>query len=120
MQQSGGVRRYSIAEGLDVKAMPFGDYDGAIIAAIQQRWYGLLDERDYARGYTGKVVLTFRLNADGRVTEMRVQENEVSDILALICQRAVLDPAPFAPWPSDMRRMIGADFREVRFTFHHN
>lgn len=120
MKQEGGMKRFSIAEGLDVKAMPFGDYDGAIIAAIQQRWYGLLDERDYARGYTGKVVLTFRLNSDGRISELRVQENEVSDILALICQRAVLDPAPFAPWPSDMRRMIGADYREVRFTFHYN
>jgi hypothetical protein len=120
MKQEGGVRRFTLAEGLDVKATPFGSYDAAIIAAIQQRWYDLLDDRDFARGYTGKVVLVFRLYSDGSVKEMRVMENEVSDILALICQRAVQDPAPFAPWPNDMRRQIGADYREVRFSFHHN
>lgn len=120
MKQDGGMKRFSIAEGLDVKASPFGSYDGAIIAAIQKRWYDLLDERDFARGHVGKVVLTFRLNSNGSITEMRVAENEVTDILALICQRAVLDPAPYAPWPNDMRRLVGADYREVKFTFHHN
>lgn len=120
MKQEGGVKRFSIAEGLDVKATPFGAYDAAIIAAIQQRWYDLLEDRDYARNQTGRVVLTFKLMSDGSVTEMRVAENTVSEILALICQRAVLDPAPFARWPSDLRRLIGGDSREVRFTFHYN
>ena len=36
-----------------------------------------------------------------------------------LCQRAVLDPAPFEKWPSDMRRIIGSDRREVRFTFYY-
>lgn len=120
MKQDGGVRRFSIAEGLDVKATPFGSYDAAIIAAIQQRWFDLLDQRDFSRNHSGKVVLTFRLNSDGRITDLRITENEVNDILALLCQRAVQDPAPYQPWPSDMRRLIGADYREVRFTFHYN
>jgi hypothetical protein len=120
MRQEGGVRRMAIESSVDARATPFGAYDAAIIAAIQQRWYALLDERSYALNTAGKVVLTFRLNSDGRVTEMRVHENEVSEILAFLCQRAVLDPAPFAPWPSDLRRLVGADHREVRFTFHYN
>ncbi len=119
MKQEGGVRRFSF-DGLDVKATPFASYDQMIIAAIQKRWYDLLEDRDFARSQVGRVVLTFRLNVDGRVTEMRVEENEVSEILALVCQRAVQDPAPYPPWPSDLRRMVGADYREVKFTFHHN
>jgi outer membrane biosynthesis protein TonB len=120
MRQDGGARRGAIQPSFDAKASLFGEYDEALIAAIQQRWYDLLDERDYVRNRTGKVVLEFRLKSDGGITEMRVLVNEVSEILALICQRAVKDPAPFAPWPGDLRRLVGGDSREVRFTFHYN
>jgi hypothetical protein len=51
---------------------------------------------------------------------MNVSEQTVSDMLSLLCQRAVEDPAPYARWPSDMRRMIGADYRDVQFTFYYN
>jgi hypothetical protein len=80
----------------------------------------LLDSRDYARDRTGKVVLEFRLNYVGRITDMKVVENTVDELLCLLCQKAVMDPAPFAPWPSDLRRLVGADYREVRFTFYYN
>jgi outer membrane biosynthesis protein TonB len=120
MKQEGGVKRRASIEGLDVKATPFGSYDAKIIAAIQQHWYELLDERNVVRSDSGKVVLTFRLHSNGRVTEMRVMENGVSDILALLCQQAITGPAPYEPWPDDMRRLVGAEYREVRFTFHYN
>ena len=38
---------------------------------------------------------------------MKLVENTVDMTLALICQRAIRDPAPFDPWPSDMRKEIG-------------
>jgi hypothetical protein len=118
MKQDGGVkRRGKIA--LDVKATPFGAYDAALIAAVQQRWYDLLDSTRFTQR-TGKVVLEFRLNNDGRISDMRVSDNEVGEMLALLCQRAVLDPAPFPKWPSDMWRMIGRNYREVTFTFYYN
>jgi hypothetical protein len=62
----------------------------------------------------------FNLTSDGRVTDLKVTENSVTDILALMCQRAVQDPAPFAPWPNDLRRLVGKEYREVRFTFYYN
>ena len=67
----------------------------------------------------GRVTLEFRLNYDGRITDMRVIENGVDEVLSVLCQRAITDPSPYAPWPSDMRRLIGADYREVRFTFYY-
>lgn len=120
MKQEGGVKRAALESSLNVRATPFGAYDAAIIAAVQKRWYDLLDSRNFARELTGKVVLEFRLHYDGRVTDMRVVENTVDELLCLLCQKAILDPSPYERWPSDMRRMMGADFREVRFTFYYN
>jgi hypothetical protein len=118
MEQEGGVKRRAVESSLDVKATPFGAYDAAIVAQIQQRWYDLLDQSDFVRGHTGKVVLEFRLTYRGRIADMVTTENTVGELLALICQKAVLDPAPFAPWPSDMRRLYG-EYRPVRFTFYY-
>ncbi len=120
MRQDGGVRRLATSSALDVKASPFGDYDRAIIVAIQNRWFDLLDMRGFGHEKSGRVVLNFRLHQDGRITNMDVTENTVDEMLSLLCQKAILDPAPYARWPSDMRRMIGADYREVRFTFYYN
>ena len=119
MKQDGGVRRFRI-EGLNAKATPFASYDQAIIEAIQSRWFNLLEERNFANNDSGRVVLTFRLNSDGSVTHLGVAESTVNELLAILCQKAVRDPAPYGAWPSDMRRLVGADFREVRFTFYYN
>jgi hypothetical protein len=72
------------------------------------------------RGRSGKVVLRFNLYYDGRITNMQVAENDVGELLALVCQRAVLDPAPYEVWPSDLRRLAKSNFRDVQFTFYYN
>ena len=120
MKMDGGASRAALESNLDVKGSPFGAYDAAFIAAVQARWFSLLDQRDFVRNHTGKVVVNFRLNKDGRITEMQVIENETNETLSWICQRSILDPAPFQPFPSDLRRMLNADYREVRFTFYYN
>ena len=117
MRQDGGVASRGHLS-LDVRATAFGAYDAAFIAAVQQRWYDLLDNSPFAQR-SGKVALEFRLMEDGRITAMKVLENDVGDLLASFCQHAIQDPAPFPKWPSDMRRMIGTNFREVTFTFYY-
>jgi hypothetical protein len=104
---------------LDARATAFGAYDAAIVRAVQNRWYGLLENRSWAADRTGKVSLKFRLNSDGTVTEMAFLENTVDLALGMLCQSAISDSAPFGAWPSDMRREIGANFREVTFTFYY-
>jgi membrane protein involved in colicin uptake len=118
MKQEGGVHERGTLS-LDVARTPFGSYDAALIAAVQQRWYDLLDATRFAQR-SGKVVLEFRLYYDGRITDMKVDGNEVGEMLGLLCQRAITDPAPFAQWPSDMRRAIGKNYRDVMFTFYYN
>jgi len=119
MKQEGGVARRLESASLSAKATSYGAYDAALIAAIQQRWYHLLDERDYASDSRGKVVLQFILHYDGRVSEMTVAENSAGEMLALICEKAVLDPAPFAPWTMEMRRLLG-ETRNIQFTFYYD
>jgi hypothetical protein len=50
---------------------------------------------------------------------MNVMENTVGDVLGYVCQKAVMDPAPYAKWPTDMREMMDADYREIMFTFYY-
>jgi outer membrane biosynthesis protein TonB len=119
MRQSGGVPRVALQPSLDVKATPFGAYDEALVEAVTQRWYDLLDSQRFALDRTGKVVIRFHLNYDGTVTDMTVLQNTVGELLGQVCQDAIHDPAPFAPWPEDMRRLVGRNFREITFTFYY-
>lgn len=116
MKQEGGVKNLGVS-ALDVRGMSFGAYDAAIIQAIQQRWYSLLESRPTPRG---KVVVEFRMHFDGRVTDVKVNDADVGELYSLFCQKAIQDPAPFPRWPSDMRRQMQADHRDVRFSFYYN
>jgi len=118
MKEEGGVQRRG-AVSFDTRATPYGEYDNALIRAIEDRWFSLLEQRDYASDSRGKVVLQFVLHYDGRISDMSIPENTAGEVLGLICRKAVEDPAPFAVWPSDMRRMLG-DTRHIQFTFYYN
>ena len=121
MKQEGGVKRRLEIASLDARATPFGEYDNALVDAISVRWWRLLEDRIYASDARGKVILQFHLHPDGRITEMNVAGSTTTEeIWSLICQKAVLDNAPFPPWPSDMRRSMPGDVRSMQFTFYYN
>ena len=119
MQQAGGVARHALWSSLDAKATPFGDYDRAIIEAVSQRWYDLLDSRRFAQDRSGKVILRFKMKPDGTIIEMQTLENTVGELLGYLCHEAIEEAAPFAKWPPDMVRMIGANYRDITFTFYY-
>lgn len=119
MKQDGGMARRGNLAMVDAKGTTFGAYDAAFIEAVRQRWYDLIESR-YDGYQIGKVTLQFHLNYDGRITDMNVAESTVGDMLGLLCQKAVLDPAPFEKWPRDMRLAVGRDFRPIQFTFYYN
>lgn len=119
MNQLGGVEQKGNAPSLNVKATGFGSYDRMFIMAVDNRWKQLLNEYQYSFSHSGKVVIDFRLKYDGSISNVRVAESNVSAVLDQLCRRAIIDPSPYRPWPDDMRRVIGALFRDVRFTFHY-
>jgi hypothetical protein len=117
-RQNGGVGNVSMDKSaLDVQGSVLGAYDEQFIAAVKARWYQLLENRSAI--VPGKVVVEFRMLPNGRITGLKVVTNEVSDLLATICQQAILDPAPYLPWPKQMRLDIPADYRDVQFTFYY-
>jgi len=118
MKQDGGVRRHLEISSFDAKGTPIGDYDRAFIDAVENRWDQLLTSRQFALDRTGKVVLQFRLTYDGRISDMHTEESTVGETLAYVCRLAVTDPAPYAKWPTDMRREIG-ESRNIQFTFYY-
>jgi hypothetical protein len=98
---------------------PFNQYDTVFRNSITKSWYALLDKQKFVQPKTSKVVLQFHLTYDGQITDMKVLENSAGDALALICQKAVLASVPYKPWPEDMIRMVGANYREMTFTFNY-
>lgn len=119
MKQNGGARRRALVPSLDAIGTPFGAYDAAVVEAVTQRWYDLLDSGSFAQDRNGRVTLQFHLNYDGTISDMHVVDNTVGELLSIVCQKAIADPAPYAKWPEDMRREIGANYREITFTFYY-
>ncbi len=119
MRQDGGVRRRLDWSQLDAKATAFGDYDRKIVEAVTQRWYDLLDSRHFAQDRTGKVTVRFRLKYDGTVEAMQLADNTVGEMLGYVCQESIQQAAPFEKWPADLHRLIGANYRDITFTFYY-
>jgi len=121
MKQDGGVKRHLEISALDVKATLMGAYEATLFAAIQQRWYDLLDERGWAAENRGKVVVKFKLHYDGTVTEVKADDNTTgAEVLGYVCLKSIQDPAPYAPWPSDMRHEIAKGVFEIQITFFYH
>jgi hypothetical protein len=119
MKLNGNVARTGIESSLDVKASPLGDYNYRLVQAVQERWYQLLDERKFALERAGKAVIKFSLHQNGSVNDVRTDTSTVGDTLSFLCELAVMQPAPYGKWPSEVRRLIGRDTLEVTFTFNY-
>ena len=120
MKQEGGVKRRGLAS-LDVAGSPFGEYDDRIVAAIQQRWYYLLENETFQQNRVGTVVVTFRLYPDGHISDLRITQSDVGEVLGIVCMSAIRDPSPYDRWPEAMYRKnkidTGQDYRDCRMVF---
>jgi hypothetical protein len=116
-RQTGGVPHIKPESSLDVKGTPLGDYISRMVKVVESHWYQLL--QDQTPDVTGKVVLHFQLHPDGRVTDMKMVQNEVGALLEATCERAVLDPMPYERWPREMRLGLPSDSYDITFTFYY-
>jgi outer membrane biosynthesis protein TonB len=119
MFQEGGVERHSRITTLSARGTESGQYDWRLVQAVQNAWYLLIDQSKLNAG--GKVVVTFKLFQDGRVSDVKVAESSVSGLAELFCQWAIERPGSsgtgFGPWTDAMRREVGNTSRDIRFTF---
>lgn len=117
MKEDGGAERKA-RPAFDVKVTGFGDYDERFVETVCHNWWNLLDSRQFTQDRTGRVVLLFRLNYDGSISDVRFADNTVGDLLGYVCEKAVLDGAPYERWTEDMRLKLG-DYADVEFTFNY-
>src|SRR5262249_22219963 len=119
MKLDGGVRNRFQVASLDAKATPFGAYDTLLVEAISQRWWDLLKSRDYAYESIGHVAIEFTLHYDGNITDVKITETTVNGTQSYLCQKAIMDPAPFERWPTEMRLRNNGDTRKLSFGFYY-
>jgi TonB family protein len=102
------------------KANPqIDEYDAALITKVENQWFQLLDERNYIAERTGTVVLSFTLNADGSVSDLRFVENTGDLALGLLCQSALKSGAPYPRWPEEKRQRIGTEHHTMELRFNY-
>jgi hypothetical protein len=105
-------------QGVAPKDSLFREYDAKMIGRIEKRWLELTPLIQL-RG-VGQVVADFTLKPDGQVTDVRIRPTRLLGFTVEICRQAILDSAPFDPWPAEMRRLIGETGREVTFRFNYS
>jgi outer membrane biosynthesis protein TonB len=114
-ETDGGVARRG-PTALNVVGMPQGAYSKKMFAEIGRRWTLLL-EQFYADGQPGRVKISFTLYPTGHVDNLKVAQNTASSILGSYCQKAVIDSAPFDPWPQELK-LLGGDHLDITIDFN--
>ena len=90
-------------DAIHISGIPQNAYSEKILSDIGSRWTWLVDQY-YAKGQPGSVKLNFALYPSGRADHFKVVQNTALPIFGSYCRKAVMDCAPFGPWPDEMTR----------------
>jgi hypothetical protein len=106
---------------LRTSSSPFQDYDAKFVRSVRSRWYELMKPIKFKRKqYRGGIVTTgFDLQDDGKITNFAILNNTTTEMLAIMCEKAVLEPSPYDNWPADLRMTVGKPYRRITFTFYY-
>src|ERR1700722_666575 len=113
-----------ISKPLLSSTTPFNEYDKAMIDLISSNWEGIISQRAYEKFERyqpdiGKIVVRYRLNYDGSVTNIQIMVSNMNRLYDQACVEAIKKSVPFSKWPPDMVKMVGADYRDITFTFYY-
>ncbi len=117
-RQEGGSEKFSMDSSLSSRSTLYGAYDAIMFRVIEKHWRNIL-RSSTARGL-GRVQLKFRLHSDGRISRLVISKHDTPSILALYCRRAIQETAPHPPWPEEMHKEVGQDFRDLELNFHYH
>jgi hypothetical protein len=96
----------------------FAAYDSRLVKSITNSWFSLLKPVE-PKAKRGIIVLRFSLHSDGSVTDVKVTRNTTASSLESVCEKAVLDPAPYEHWMPEMLASEGKTYRTITFTFNY-
>lgn len=116
MRSEGSAHRRG-ALAIDATFSEFGEYEQQFYAALQAGWY---QEIDFFQPIdtSARVVVSFRIESDGSIHDVRVLHSTASQIATLICQTALTKRSPFRPWTKEMMQVFGKE-RELEVSFHY-
>jgi hypothetical protein len=115
MFQSGGVGNVQLQSSLSVRSTAVGNYENALVTAVKERWYALLE--DHRPSLSGSVRVEFVIHPNGSITDLKYLKNEMGEYFGGVCLEAISDPAPYGEWPPEMKRELQLDRWKVSFTF---
>ena len=98
---------------------PLAVYQKQVTDLIGSRWYAYTKAKMDLLS-TGTLEMTFRVQANGRVTGLKVLSNTSNEAFAQICRAAVLD-SKFPPIPDAVRKQLALDYLDweaVKFTLY--
>jgi hypothetical protein len=113
--QGAATRRGAIA--LDATFSEFGEYEQQFYAALQAGWYQEIEFFQPIDTAT-RVVVRFKIRADGTILGTEVVFSNASEIATLICESAITKRSPFRPWTKEMVKVFGEE-RVLTVSFHY-
>ena len=106
------------ATGFDAKWSHYGAYLQKLIDTVQIQWDDLNDKSKVVPPVGTKVTIKFRLDSEGKISEIVDADSNGGEQAKRICISAITDRAPYGKWSNDMVAMLG-DSQELTFTFYY-
>lgn len=107
------------AVAYDAKWSAYGEYMQKFIESVDIQWQRILQQSNVYPVAGTKVVVVFRMNAKGDISEIVNVESSGGRTAKDSCVSAIVARAPYGAWPEDMVGVLG-ESQEITFTFHYN
>jgi hypothetical protein len=117
LMRSKGSASLRGALAIDATFSQFGEYEQQFYAAVQAGWY---QEIEFFQPIdtSARVVVQFRIHADGTVDDVEILNSTAGEIATLICQTALTKRSPFRPWTAEMIKTFGQErIMKVSFSY---
>lgn len=96
-------------------ATPIGRYKKAVADAIGSRWYYYVNEQMGLLSVVGSVTISFKVNASGKVTDLRVVSSSNESLK--YCSIRSINDARFPPIPPEVVRTLQNGSLDIDFSF---
>ena len=102
--------------GIDARWSEYGEYMQELIEIIQAQWYSILEESKMRAPGT-HVDVTFKLNSNGEVSVIKVEET-AGKPGTYACLNAIQERQPYRKWTAQMIAVLGPE-QTMTFRFYY-
>lgn len=103
--------------GRDARWSEYGEYMNELTEIIQAQWYSILEESKISPSSGSNVDVTFKLNSDGEVTVIKV-EDTAGKPGTYACLNAIQERQPYRKWTDQMIAVLGKE-QTITYRFYY-